>query len=149
MRGFIMCVALAGIYFPVAVLVKAHRRSPGGIVMAKTLAKLTIGIAALAAATWFGTSSSRASGDAPWCAVINIGVGTVYWDCQYPTFEACYHLGNIRLNLTLAASQYSPRSAAHLSVLRVALPVFVRDYLRWSGPRVQITKATIAASWRQ
>jgi hypothetical protein len=19
----------------------------------------------------------------------------VYWDCQYPTFEACYHLGNI------------------------------------------------------
>ena len=95
MRGFVMCVALAGIYFPIAVLVKAHRRSLGGIVMAKTLAKLTIGIAALAAATWFGTSSSRASGDAPWCAVINIGVGTVYWDCQYPTFEACYHLGNI------------------------------------------------------
>ena len=31
----------------------------------------------------------------PWCAVINIGTGTVYWDCQYPTFEACYHLGNI------------------------------------------------------
>jgi hypothetical protein len=29
------------------------------------------------------------------CAVINIGTGTVYWDCQYPTFEACYHLGNI------------------------------------------------------
>ena len=58
--------------------------------MAKTLAKLTIGIAALAAATWFGTSSSRASGDAPWCAVINIGVGTVYWDCQYSTFAACY-----------------------------------------------------------
>ena len=64
--------------------------------MAKTLPKLTIGIAALAAATWFGTSSSRASGDAPWCAVINIGVGTVYWDCQYPTFEACYHLGNLQ-----------------------------------------------------
>jgi hypothetical protein len=31
----------------------------------------------------------------PWCAVINIGQGTVYWDCQYRTFEACYHLGNI------------------------------------------------------
>jgi hypothetical protein len=36
-----------------------------------------------------------AYGDAPWCAVITIGTGTVYWDCQYPTFEACYHLGNI------------------------------------------------------
>ena len=63
--------------------------------MLKTLAKLIFGGAALAAATLFGTSTSRASGDAPWCAVINIGVVTVYWDCQYPTFEACYHLGNI------------------------------------------------------
>jgi hypothetical protein len=34
----------------------------GGSVVAKTLAKLTIGIAALAAATWFGTSSSQAYG---------------------------------------------------------------------------------------
>ena len=67
----------------------------GGIVMAKTLAKLTFGVAVLAAATGFGSSSSLAYGDAPWCAVINIGTGTVYWDCQYRTFEACYHLGNI------------------------------------------------------
>ena len=63
--------------------------------MAKTFAKLTILVTALAVTTWFGTSSSRAYGDAPWCALINIGQGTVYWDCQYPTFEACYHLGNI------------------------------------------------------
>ena len=63
--------------------------------MAKTFAKLTILVTALAVTTWFGTSSSRAYGDAPWCAVINIGQGTVYWDCQYPTFEACYHLANI------------------------------------------------------
>jgi hypothetical protein len=61
----------------------------------KTVSKLTFGIAALAAAMSFGTSPSRAYGDAPWCAVINIGTGTVYWDCQYLTFEACYHLGNI------------------------------------------------------
>jgi hypothetical protein len=61
----------------------------------KTLAKLTFGVAALAAATSFGTSPSHASGNAPWCAVIEIGTGSVYWDCQYPTFEACYHLGNI------------------------------------------------------
>jgi hypothetical protein len=26
----------------------------------------------------------------PWCAVISIGTGSVYWDCQYSTFEACY-----------------------------------------------------------
>jgi hypothetical protein len=67
----------------------------GGLVVLKTLAKLIFGVAALAAATSFGTSTSRAYGDTPWCAVINIGQGTVYWDCQYPTFEACYHLGNI------------------------------------------------------
>jgi hypothetical protein len=28
-------------------------------------------------------------GDAPWCAVINIGTGEVYWDCQYQTFASC------------------------------------------------------------
>ena len=63
--------------------------------MVRTLAKLTFGVAALAAATSFGTSPSHASGNAPWCAVISVGQGSVYWDCQYPTFEACYHLGNI------------------------------------------------------
>jgi hypothetical protein len=52
--------------------------------MAKALAKLVIGIAALAAATSFGTSPSHAFGDAPWCAVINTGQGDVYWDCQCP-----------------------------------------------------------------
>jgi Protein of unknown function (DUF3551) len=54
----------------------------------KTFAKLTIGITALAVATWFGTSASRAYGDAPWCAVIDLK-GDVYWDCQYRTAEAC------------------------------------------------------------
>jgi hypothetical protein len=60
----------------------------GGIVVAKTLAKLTIGFVALATLTCFGTSSSLAFGDAPWCAVINIGVD-VYWDCEYRTVEEC------------------------------------------------------------
>ena len=58
-------------------------------VMAKTLAKMSIAIATLALATWFGTSPSRAFGDAPWCAVINIETGDVYWDCQYRTIEEC------------------------------------------------------------
>ena len=57
--------------------------------MLKTLAKLTFGIASLASAMSFGTSPSQAFGDAPWCAVINIGTGTVYWDCQYRTVEEC------------------------------------------------------------
>jgi hypothetical protein len=56
--------------------------------VAKTLTKLTIGIAALAAATWFGTSSSRAYGDAPWCSVTTIH-GDAYWNCQYRTVEEC------------------------------------------------------------
>jgi len=56
--------------------------------VAGTLAKLTIGVVALAAATWFGTSSSRAYGDAPWCAVTD-KKGDVYWDCQYRTIEEC------------------------------------------------------------
>jgi len=51
-----------------------------------TPAKLTIGVAALAIAMWFGTSSSRAYGDAPWCAVITLS-GDVYWDCQYRTYR--------------------------------------------------------------
>ena len=53
------------------------------------LARLTIVFAAIAVATCLGTSSVRAYGDAPWCAVINIGAGTVYWDCQYRTVEEC------------------------------------------------------------
>ena len=60
------------------------------LVVLKTLAKLTFGIAALAAATSFGTLTSRAFGNAPWCAVKSLGKGDVYWDCQYGTFAACY-----------------------------------------------------------
>jgi hypothetical protein len=46
--------------------------------VAKTLAKLTFSIAALAAATWFGT----------WCAVKTLS-GDVYWNCQYRTIGEC------------------------------------------------------------
>jgi uncharacterized protein DUF3551 len=27
--------------------------------------------------------------EAPWCAVISIGTGSVYWDCQYRSIEEC------------------------------------------------------------
>ena len=33
--------------------------------------------------------------EAPWCAVIENGAGSVYWDCQYHSFEDCYRRGNI------------------------------------------------------
>ena len=66
-----------------------------GIVVTKILLKLTFGGAALVATTLFGTSTSRAYGDAPWCAQIVVGRGGVYWDCQYRSFEDCYRRGNI------------------------------------------------------
>jgi hypothetical protein len=33
--------------------------------------------------------------EAPWCAVIQNSKGSVYWDCQYSSFEHCYRKGNI------------------------------------------------------
>jgi hypothetical protein len=33
--------------------------------------------------------------EAPWCAVIGVAQGSVYWDCQYRSFEDCYRRGNI------------------------------------------------------
>jgi hypothetical protein len=33
--------------------------------------------------------------EAPWCAVIETSKGSVYWDCQYRSFEDCYRRGNI------------------------------------------------------
>ncbi len=47
-------------------------------------------IAGVATLLLLQTASSQAAyGDAPWCAVIEIGTGEVYWDCQYQTFEQC------------------------------------------------------------
>jgi len=69
--------------------IKTYMKPKKGLIMLKTPAKLIFCIAALTAATSFGTSTSRAFGDAPWCAVVN-RKGEVYWDCQYRTFAACY-----------------------------------------------------------
>ena len=33
--------------------------------------------------------------EAPWCAMINNGTSSVYWDCQYRSFEECYYKGNV------------------------------------------------------
>jgi hypothetical protein len=49
-----------------------------------------ISAAALLAVIAFASPPAQASGAAPWCAVINLGTGDVYWDCQYASFEGCY-----------------------------------------------------------
>lgn len=55
----------------------------------KTAIKLTIAATALAAAMSLDAPASYAFGDAPWCAVVNLGMGEMYWDCQYRTVEEC------------------------------------------------------------
>jgi hypothetical protein len=55
----------------------------------KTVTKSMLAVGAIVAATGVDIPVSHAFGDAPWCAVIELGQGEVYWDCQYRTFEAC------------------------------------------------------------
>jgi hypothetical protein len=52
-------------------------------------AKIMIAATALTAASVLHPADSRASGDAPWCAVISIGEGEVHWDCRYRTVQEC------------------------------------------------------------
>jgi len=33
--------------------------------------------------------------NAPWCAQIEVGQGSIYWDCQYRSFDDCYRRGSI------------------------------------------------------
>jgi hypothetical protein len=53
--------------------------------------RIVLVIAAAAAVLSYKTLPSAAGyfGEAPWCAVMNIGAGTVTWDCQFATVEAC------------------------------------------------------------
>jgi hypothetical protein len=55
----------------------------------KIATKLMIATATAASAMSFDVPVSHAFGDAPWCAVIEIGSGEIYWDCQYRTVEQC------------------------------------------------------------
>ena len=52
-----------------------------------------VAIAGLAGA-FFGLQPAQAY-QAPWCAMIQLGPGSTYWDCQYHSFEDCYRRGNI------------------------------------------------------
>lgn len=56
--------------------------------MVKT-ARAIIAGAVLVATMCLEVPASYAFGDAPWCAVITLGSGEAYWDCQYRTVEEC------------------------------------------------------------
>jgi hypothetical protein len=53
--------------------------------------RLILTIAAAAAVLpLHGTPSAAGSyGNAPWCAVQNLGAGDMVWDCEFPTAAAC------------------------------------------------------------
>jgi Protein of unknown function (DUF3551) len=55
------------------------------------MTRIALAIAALAATVCFDMPSSQAGtyGDAPWCAVQNVGMGEIVWDCEYATAAAC------------------------------------------------------------
>ena len=55
----------------------------------------TILVAAAALASVNFSPGHAESAAAPYCAVINLGTGSVYWDCQYSSFDDCYRRGNI------------------------------------------------------
>ena len=55
----------------------------------------TILVSAAALASVSFSPGYAESAAAPYCAVINLGTGSVYWDCQYSSFDDCYRRGNI------------------------------------------------------
>ena len=61
------------------------------VIVTKAICRLLAAIATLAAAMCLQVSSSQAQyyGDAPWCAVLQIGTGSVSWHCYYRTVEEC------------------------------------------------------------
>ena len=55
----------------------------------------TILVAAAALGSVSFSPGHAEGAQARWCAVIEFGRGSVYWDCQYASFEDCYSRGNI------------------------------------------------------
>jgi hypothetical protein len=85
----------------------------------KAMVRLTIAVAAVAAALCLQVSSSQAQyyGDAPWCAVLEAGTGAVSWHCYYRTVEECVpnvlagNRGSCNLNPYFTASRGPATSA--------------------------------------
>ena len=81
----------------------------------KTIIRLMLAVTAFAAAICFDIPASRASGDAPWCAVIDIGTGVVVWDCHYYSVEECVPnvLAGNRGFCNHNPAWYAPKTVAH------------------------------------
>jgi hypothetical protein len=54
----------------------------------KTISALTVA-GLLAAAMGVPAAHAGSFGNAPWCAVQNLGAGDVVWDCEFRTVEEC------------------------------------------------------------
>ena len=82
--------------------------------------------AAVAALAGVLLGSTAQAYEAPWCAMIQFGTGSVYWDCQYQSFEDCYSRGNIlagNRGFCNPSPYYVPNSTEHRrSAKRRALP---------------------------
>ena len=77
-----------------------------------TICRLTALIATVAASLCLQVSASQAQyyGDASWCAVLQIGTGSVTWHCYYRTVEECVpnvpgNRGSCNLNPYFTASR--------------------------------------------
>jgi hypothetical protein len=91
--------------------------------------RIVLVIAAAAAVLSYDTLPSAASyGEAPWCAVMNIGAGTVTWDCEYATVEACTpnilagNRGFCAINPRFSPAP--PYGAAHIGRARRGPPMY-------------------------
>jgi hypothetical protein len=51
--------------------------------------KRTILLAAMALGAFSAPAAADYRGNAPWCAVYSLGFGSVVYDCQYASVEAC------------------------------------------------------------
>jgi hypothetical protein len=93
------------------------------VIVTKAIGRLTAAIVTVAAAMCLQVSSSQAQyyGDAPWCAVLQIGTGSVTWHCYYRTVEECVpnvlagNRGSCNLNpyFTAARGPATARPARH------------------------------------
>jgi hypothetical protein len=83
----------------------------------RTAAKLAIIAIGSVPGLMLGASTSHASDDAPWCAVLNLGMDT-RWDCRYRTAEEC--LPNLITGDrgSCSPNPYGPASAAVAAPLK-------------------------------
>jgi len=56
--------------------------------MEATMTRLVFAVGVALVGMSFNLQPANAK-TAPWFAVISLGTGSVYWDCQYSSFEQC------------------------------------------------------------